>query len=190
MFHDCFFQDHARTEAGHAAARALYADALEQLGYQSESSTWRNSYLLAAQELRDPPRGGAHQTLPISADMVTLLPLGKFLEFLAVRVHGERAQDLQARFNWTLTERDGSRQEQRLTLSQGALSHLPGLHRGQADASVVTSRADLAQLLKGRDALLAAIDDGRLAMEGDRRVFRAFAETLETFEPMFNVVEP
>ena len=177
-------------EPGHAAARALYADALEQLGYQSESSTWRNSYLLAAQELRDPPRGGAHQTLPISADMVTLLPLGKFLEFLAVRVHGERAQDLQARFNWTLTERDGSRQEQRLTLSHGALSHLPGLHRGQADASVVTSRADLAQLLKGRDALLAAIDDGRLAMEGDRRVFRAFAETLETFEPMFNVVEP
>lgn len=35
------------------AARLLCADALEQLGYQAESGTWRNAYLLAAQELRE-----------------------------------------------------------------------------------------------------------------------------------------
>ena len=34
------------------AARDLQADALEQLGYQSESGPWRNFYLTAAQELR------------------------------------------------------------------------------------------------------------------------------------------
>ena len=32
--------------------RALAADALEQLGYQAEASTWRNAYLYGAQELR------------------------------------------------------------------------------------------------------------------------------------------
>ena len=35
------------------AARLLCADALEQLGYQAESGTWRNAYLTAALELRE-----------------------------------------------------------------------------------------------------------------------------------------
>ena len=40
------FADPANKEA-----RALGADALEQLGYQSEAATWRNAYLLGAFEL-------------------------------------------------------------------------------------------------------------------------------------------
>jgi alkyl sulfatase BDS1-like metallo-beta-lactamase superfamily hydrolase len=177
-------------EPGHTQARDLYADAMEQLGYQAESSTWRNSYLLAAQELRHPPRGGAHQTLPISADMVSLLPLDKFLEFLAIRLDGVRAQDLQARFDWILVDEDGQRQCQRLTLSNGALSHLPGLHGTEADATIVTPRASLASLLNGREALLSAIGNGKLDVQGNRGLFDSFAQTLESFDPMFNVVEP
>jgi len=34
-------------------ARFLNADALEQLGFQQETATWRNAYLTAASELRD-----------------------------------------------------------------------------------------------------------------------------------------
>ena len=34
-------------------ARALAADAMEQLGYQAEAATWRNAYLLGAKELRE-----------------------------------------------------------------------------------------------------------------------------------------
>lgn len=176
-------------EPGHAAARALHADALEQLGYQSESSTWRNSYLLAAQELRSPPAGQAHQTLPISGDMLALMPLARFLEFLAIRINGEQAQDLQARWNWTLLEDDGSSQTQRLTLSNGALSHVPGRHAGAADAHIRTPRQQLAELLQP-GAMLAAIDNGSLQVDGDRAVLRAWAHTLETFSPMFNVAEP
>ena len=176
-------------EPGHAAARALHADAMEQLGYQSESSTWRNSYLLAAQELRTPPGAGAHQTLPISSDMLALLPLARFLEFLAIRIDGNKAQELQARWNWTLVEEDGRSQEQRLTLSHGALSHLSGHHEAEVDAHIVCSRAQLAELLK-EGGLLAAIDDGSLEMRGDRSALRALAQTLETFSPMFKVVEP
>ena len=39
-------------EPDNRAARELGADALEQLGYQSESATWRNAYLQGARELR------------------------------------------------------------------------------------------------------------------------------------------
>ena len=35
------------------AARELQADALEQLGYGAENATWRNFYLMGAQELRE-----------------------------------------------------------------------------------------------------------------------------------------
>lgn len=38
-------------------AKILNADALEQLGYQSESAPWRNEYLTAAQVLRDEVKG-------------------------------------------------------------------------------------------------------------------------------------
>src|SRR5262249_6376413 len=39
-------------EPGNTEARALGADALEQLGYAAESAIWRNAYLLGARELR------------------------------------------------------------------------------------------------------------------------------------------
>ncbi len=175
----------------HMAARELSADAMEQLGYQSESATWRNAYLLAARELRQPHRGKAHQTLPISADMVMLLPLGSFLEFLAIRLNGEKAQDLQARFNWTLTEEDGRSQSQRLTLSNGALCHLPGQHReDQVDASIVTSRAQLIWLLKSPEEMLAALNAGSLSVQGRVDMLKDFLLLLDQFDPMFNVIEP
>ena len=39
-------------EPDNKEARALCADALEQMGYQAESATWRNAFLYGAQELR------------------------------------------------------------------------------------------------------------------------------------------
>ena len=42
-------------------ARALLADAYEQMGYQAESGLWRNFYLTGAKELREGVDGaGAH----------------------------------------------------------------------------------------------------------------------------------
>ena len=46
--------DHAVfTDENHTAARDLYADTLEQLGYGAENGTWRNFFLSGATELRD-----------------------------------------------------------------------------------------------------------------------------------------
>ncbi len=179
------------SDPSHADARALVADAMEQLGYQAESSTWRNSYLLGARELRQRRAPSAHQTIPIGPDMVALLPLGGFLEYLAIRVHGLKAQDLQARFDWTLEAGDGHpAQRQRLTLSHGALSHLPGEHPGAADATISTSRAQMAAMLKGPEEMLRMLDTGELALHGNVALFRSFLQTLDSFDPMFNVVEP
>ena len=55
--------DHAIfTDSDHAAARELYADTLEQLGYGAENATWRNFFLTGATELRDGNFGTATST--------------------------------------------------------------------------------------------------------------------------------
>ncbi len=72
------------------AARALQADALEQLGYQAESGPWRNFYLSAAKELRD---GVMDLAAPktITPDTVRATPLEMFFDLLAVRLNGPKA---------------------------------------------------------------------------------------------------
>jgi alkyl sulfatase BDS1-like metallo-beta-lactamase superfamily hydrolase len=176
-------------EPDNKAACQLAADAMEQLGYQAESATWRNSYILGAHELRNESAAGTPRGVSISPDVVAVLPLGSFLEYLAIRVDGKKAEALSAKFDWRLV---GGKQvdAQRLTLSNGALNHLPGSHGPAADAVVETTRQELARASAGRSALLAALDGGGIRVSGDTRLFRTFVETLDEFDPMFNVVEP
>ncbi|MDE2393997.1 MAG: MBL fold metallo-hydrolase [Burkholderiales bacterium] len=176
-------------EPGHRPARELAADAMEQLGYQSESATWRNAYLLAARELRSHGAASAPRGVAISPDVVAILPFGSFLEFLGIRVNGPKAQGFGAKFDWRVV--DGTKFEShRLTLSNGALSHRPGSHGAQADALVQSERSRLSQLSAGRSALLAALDSGDLQVSGHSALFRRFVESLDEFDAMFNVVEP
>ena len=176
-------------DPGNRPARLLAADAMEQLGYQAESATWRNSYLLGARELRMSATAGTPRGVSISPDVVAVLPLGSFLEYIAIRVDGNKAEELSARFDWRLV---GGNQvdAQRLTLSNGALNHLPGSHGAAANAVIETTREELGRVSAGRSALLAALDDGGLRVTGDAQLFRRFVETLDEFDPMFNVVEP
>src|SRR5262249_26060137 len=71
-------------DPANAAGRELAAAAHEQLGYQSESATWRNSYLMAAQELRQgtPELPGAGTGSP---DTVRAMTLGLLFDYLGVR---------------------------------------------------------------------------------------------------------
>jgi alkyl sulfatase BDS1-like metallo-beta-lactamase superfamily hydrolase len=176
-------------EPANRAARDLAADAMEQLGYQAESATWRNSYLLAARELRGRATAAAPRGVAISPDVVAVLPLGSFLEYLAIRLNGEKAQSLSARIDWRLRDDTGI-ESQRITLSNGALNHLPGSHGALAGAIVETTRQQLGRVSAGRAALLAGIDSGDLQIDGDRALVRALFELLDEFDPMFNVVEP
>ncbi|HVN51328.1 MAG TPA: alkyl sulfatase dimerization domain-containing protein, partial [Acidimicrobiales bacterium] len=75
-------------------ARRLQADALEQLGYQTENGVWRNFYLTGAQELR-------HGLLevpapdPLGPDTVALVPLELLLDYLGVRLDGPAADGVE-----------------------------------------------------------------------------------------------
>jgi alkyl sulfatase BDS1-like metallo-beta-lactamase superfamily hydrolase len=77
-------------EPGNLEARALQADAFEQLGYQAESAPWRDFYLTGAQELRS-PRPPSDKPRQAAAGQLRTLPAEDLLDSLSVRLNGERA---------------------------------------------------------------------------------------------------
>jgi alkyl sulfatase BDS1-like metallo-beta-lactamase superfamily hydrolase len=174
-------------DPSHQPARELAADAFEQLAYQAESATWRNSYVLAARELRagKPKRAVSGNT--ISVDMVAQLPIPLFLDYLAIRVRGIEAAGDVSRFDWEMTD---EKTTHRITLSNGALSHRPGTHGKAAQAIIRADRLGLAKALGSGSSLLSAVDAGLLQVEGDCERVRIFMEGLDTFAPVFAVVEP
>ena len=95
--------DHAIfTDSEHAAARALYADTLEQLAYGAENATWRNFFLSGATELRDGNFGTAVQVA--SPTMLSQLTPEQIFDSLAIRVNGPRSWDLDLAFDITFAD--------------------------------------------------------------------------------------
>ena len=79
------FADPANKEA-----RALGADALEQLGYQSEAATWRNAYLLGAFELRNGV--GPQPPALVNAELLKGISIDLAFDFLGVRLNAAKAE--------------------------------------------------------------------------------------------------
>jgi len=73
-------------------AKLLCADALEQLGYQSESGPWRNEYLTAAGVLRKNiiiPEGAK---FTINETTLNAMDMGMVMQYLAIMLNGMAAQ--------------------------------------------------------------------------------------------------
>ncbi|MBB1594625.1 alkyl/aryl-sulfatase [Achromobacter sp. UMC46] len=169
------------------AARELGANAMEQMGYQAESATWRNAYLLGALELRNgvdaaPPTGNT-----VSVAMMTMLPISRFLDSIAIRLDGLAIQALQGSIDW-LTPDEGSCH--RLVVSNGAMSHLPGSHGERADARIHVPRKQLWSLLQGEKGLYRAATEGRMKITGNVDLVIELFRHMDDFNPMFHILEP
>ena len=173
-------------EPANVAARALCADALEQMGYQAESATWRNAFLYGAQELRHgvfkmPARG------TISADTLAGLSTDIFFDLLAVRLDPAKAAGQAMVINWHFTDRD---ERLALTLSRCTLSHRPG-ERSDAAASITTTRATLDAVILGRTKIADALASGAIRIDGDgARLAALFAMLDQPSGLMFDVLTP
>ena len=120
-------------------ARALAADAYEQLGYQMESATARNAFLQGAWELRNGvPRLPSLGTS--SPDVIRALTLDMFFDYLGVRLNGDKAQGKTIVLNWQFTD---TRQNYLLNLENSALTYLAGTQAANADATLTLTRATL-----------------------------------------------
>lgn len=78
-------------------ALSLQADALEQLGYQSEGATWRNAYLTAAYELRN----GVHASnLAGNVDALAAMTIPMIFDFMGVQLNGPKADGKVILIGW------------------------------------------------------------------------------------------
>ncbi|PNB70447.1 alkyl/aryl-sulfatase [Pseudomonas sp. GW456-E7] len=165
-------------------ARKAQAEALEQMGYQSENATWRNMYLTGAMELRNgvPPHAGTS----VSVDMVRAMSPQMFFDFLAVRLDSEKAVGHDLTLNWTFEDLN---QDFNLTLRNGVLTHRAGLN-AQADASVTMSKATLEQISLKQLDIPTAIQQGLIKLQGNGKKLGELMTSLDTFAPQFNIVTP
>jgi alkyl sulfatase BDS1-like metallo-beta-lactamase superfamily hydrolase len=176
-----------------ARAGALGADALEQLGYQAESATWRNAYLQGALELRQ----GPPQLPPTSVavrDIVRALPLTQFLDMLAMRIDGSKAEGLHLRLNWRITGTgagtDAPGTSALLNLEHGALTHRLDVQAADADASVAMDRATFDAIALQTLPLAEAVQSGRVQVQGRVQALGQLFGLLDSFSRMFPVVGP
>jgi alkyl sulfatase BDS1-like metallo-beta-lactamase superfamily hydrolase len=163
-------------EPDNAAARALQADALEQLGFGSENGTWRSAYLSGAVELRHGSFGTP--VLTSSPDFLGALAPEQIFDAIAIRVDGPRAWDERLSIGVTLTDTGES---WRLDLRNGVLVHRPAAVEG-VDVAIGTTRAALPRLLAGTT-------DGAV-IDGDASVLARLLGVLEAPDPDFAIVTP
>lgn len=86
-------------------ARYLCADALEQLGYQSESAIFRNAYLLGAKELRNTTKKDEHGLIRWSA-VLQGMASEQLLDYLGMVFDGVSAWDVQGEYYLTFSDED------------------------------------------------------------------------------------
>jgi alkyl sulfatase BDS1-like metallo-beta-lactamase superfamily hydrolase len=167
-------------------ARALTADAYEQLGYQMESATARNSYLQGASELRNgvpklPP------ALTTSPDVIRALPLDMYFDYMGVRLDGDKAQGKRIVLNWQFTD---TRQNYILNLENSALTYVADAQDAKADATLTLTRAALDDMAQQKMTIPAAIEAGKITVSGKREKVGELLGMLDTFTLGFPVVEP
>ena len=167
------------------AARALCADALEQLGYQSESGPWRNVYLTGAMELRNGnlsefarkaggSNGGLSVRRSLTADMI--------LDYIGIVTYALAAQQDDLTLNLIISDTDERFFVRR---KSGVLLVYSGENRPEADCTVTCEKMQLLGMMMGNAEALKTI-----TLEGDATVPVRLVKYLTPFAQTFNIVEP
>ncbi len=163
-------------EPDNEAAKALQADALEQLGFGSENGTWRSAYLAGATELR---RGSFGTPVKTNApELLAALTPSQIFDAIAIRVDGPKAWEETLSIGVALTDVGTSF---RLDLRNGVLVH----REASVDGADVTIRTTGSAL----PGLLAGSTEGA-AIEGDASVLARLMAVLEAPDPDFAIVTP
>ncbi|MFD5871465.1 alkyl/aryl-sulfatase [Streptomyces sp. NPDC060322] len=183
----------AATLLGHAVfaapqdplAKQALASVYEKLGFGAENATWRNFYLMGAQELRG---SVAHTSLvTTNPEMAMALTVDMLIDSLAIRVDGPRAWDETLSMTWNVTDEGRT---WHLLLSNGALTYrstdtapeVQGSPRA-ADLTLTLTKPQLLGVLAGNGL------DG-VGVQGDPQVLATLTGLLDTPDPDFAIVTP
>ncbi|MCL5776140.1 MBL fold metallo-hydrolase [Limibaculum sp. FT325] len=171
-------------EPGNQEAKDLLADVFEQIGYQQESPSVRNSFLAGAYELRNGIPSGAS---PKSSgpDMIRAMDTYLWLDFLGVRLDSAKAGDRAFTIN-LITPDNGERFV--VELSNGTLTNLEGFLAEAPDLTIVLNRSDLEPVMMGAVTLDDQIAAGKVALAGDAGIIRELKTMLVQFDLGFEIL--
>jgi alkyl sulfatase BDS1-like metallo-beta-lactamase superfamily hydrolase len=171
----------------HDAARSLQADALEQLGYQSESGPWRGFYLTGAQELRHGTLRGLPGGGLGGADITAAMTTEMLLDYLGVRLNGpEAAAADPIAFDLVVSDRD---EAWHVGVEHGVL-HVASRRDVAATATLTCDWPCLVAIATGNDTVEAARAERRADVAGDPSTVARFFALLDSFEFWFDIVTP
>lgn len=164
------------------AARYLCADALEQLGYQAESGTWRCAYLCAAQELRqgtntDPASRAA------SVNIVSKMTPAMIFEYMGIRLDTMAVPDLN--FVAVANLPEGS---YTIRVHNGVILYQEGITCDNPDVVWNTNTAGLSAIATNKPAGIEKL----VQQEGDTSLTTQLAEAMVELSQykFFHIVEP
>ena len=171
-------------EPNNTAAKDLLADVFEQIGYQKESPSVRNSFLGAAYELRHGiPAGASPKTG--GADLIRALSTELWLNSLAISMDSKKAEGMKFVVN-LVTPDNGEKFA--VEMSNSALTNIKGQQAKSPDLTITVNRSDLESVMGGKatfDSLLAA---GKAKFDGSRRPFDQLRSILTRFTPDFEMM--
>ncbi len=171
-------------ETDHFPGRALLADTLEQLGYQSESAPWRNFYLCGALELREGlPSGSAFGA---SEGMARGIPLYNLFQTMAVRLNGTRADGITLNINIDFNDAERTL----LTIENSVLHAFIGKQHESPTATMKINELDYKRLMMGLADAGQLLEAGALEVDGDLNALAQLAGLFDQFERRFPIVTP
>ncbi|GGU94875.1 beta-lactamase-like protein [Kitasatospora herbaricolor] len=169
-------------DPGNDRARDRLAHVYDRLGHGSENGTWRNFYLMAAQELREGP--GTALLDAANPEMLMALTVEQLLDSIAIRVDGPRAWHEHLLVDLVVTDQ---RRRFRLTLRNGALTHLAHpLEPAPREPAALTLTLTKAQLL----GVLAGQGLQGVTVDGDPAVLGTLFGLLVEPDRSFPIVTP
>ncbi len=169
------------------AARLLCADALEQLGYQAESGTWRNAYLSGAKELREGGSDTDENRAKMSGDLIGNMTTSMLLDYMGIVLDKQAMSDEDFSINITVID---TGETYLVKIQSGVLLKFASAHDDAAKISITTTKAGLSTVLLGDSETFFA----SVKLEGDKVYAEKLITNLSELKlgqpATFNIVEP
>ncbi|MGL4474429.1 MAG: alkyl/aryl-sulfatase, partial [Shewanella sp.] len=171
-------------EPDNRPAKNLLADVFEQIGYQQESSSVRNSFLAAAYELRSGiPQGNAPKTA--SPDLAKAMSTDLWLDFLGVRLDSKKAEGKQFVINLILPD---VHEQYVIELSNGTLTNIKGVQAKEPDLTLTIKRSDLEAVIMASQSFDDQIKAGKVKHSGELQHFKDLQSLMVAFSPNFELI--
>mgnify|MGYP006275221699 CR=1 FL=1 len=166
-------------------ARALLADAMEQVAFATENGTWRNAFLSGATELRGEAFGTP--TSATGSDIARALQPGQIFDAMGCRVNGPACWDAHLRIGWQFRDLG---ETHLLELRHGVLTHRVVDALPEGITTLTLERLHLVGIITRTLDMAAALGDGSVVIEGEAMDLLTLVGFIDPGSSDFAIVTP